>query len=82
MLIPRSELDRYNISDYVYENFSDESIYREYLKITSNEILEGYESLLTEPAKFLTNLLELVVTLNTVLKYRAIAKRELRKSNS
>jgi len=81
MKIPNEILTKYKIlvSEDWFPYGSEEYVYRQFLTNTDYEIIKGYESLLSEPLKFLTNLLALAKTLSEVSKYRAIARTEIEK---
>ncbi|MBQ0088126.1 MAG: hypothetical protein KBT27_02200 [Prevotellaceae bacterium] len=75
MKIPEEVLERYQISTL----HEDEDIYRTFLQRTDYEIIKGFESLLTEPLKFLQNIITLAATLKELSGWRAVARIEIEK---
>lgn len=78
MKIPTEILLKYKINTNDLCMYSDDtSIYYAFLNRTDFEIIKGFESLLSEPTKFLSNLVELAKTLKEVSGYRSLARQEI-----
>lgn len=75
--IPKEMFEKYKIS---LRHVDDKiGMYQTFLKATDYEIIKGFENLLTEPSKFLINIIELAKTLKEVSAYRQIARGEISK---
>ena len=53
--------------------------YKDFLKVTDEGIIEAFETLFSEPSKFLTNIISLSKTYADLLKWRAYARTQLAK---
>lgn len=56
-----------------------EKFYRQFLNVTDYEITRGYDKLLSEPLKFISNLTTLSSTLKSICEYREFARTEVKK---
>lgn len=78
MKIPTEILEKYGISTL---HIDDEiGTYDTFLNATDYYIVKAFETLMSEPAKFLTNIVLIAKENAEVMQYRAIARTELAKS--
>ena len=55
----------------------ERNFYLEFLNNTDYEIIKAFETLFSEPTKFLTNIVTLYKTYSEVIKWRAYARGEI-----
>ena len=77
MKIPTNILEKYNIST---NHLDDEcGTYDTFLKATDYYIIKAFETLMNNPASFLTNIVSIAKENSEVMQYRAVAREELAK---
>lgn len=77
MKIPIEIIEKYGVST---NHLDDEyGTYDTFLKATDFYIVKAFETLMSEPAKFLTNIISIAKENAEVMKYRTIARTELAK---
>lgn len=74
MKIPTELLEKYHIGT----DIGDEAIYDTFLKQTDYELIKSFEKLMEEPLKLVTNFVTIAKESAELVKYRAIARAELK----
>ena len=74
MKIPNELLEKYNVG----LDFGDEGAYRTFLIQTDYELIKSFEKLMGEPLKLVTNFVTIAKENAELVKYRAIARAELK----
>lgn len=76
-MIPTELLVKYNISTNHMDD--EECVYRTFLTVTDYEIIKSYETLMSEPTKFITNLATMYKNNKEVITWRVYAREQLNK---
>lgn len=75
MQIPVEVLEQYGVST---NHLDDEyGTYDTFLKVTNTAIIEAFETLMSNPTSFLTNIISIARDNATLMQYRTIARQEM-----
>ncbi len=74
MKIPNELLEKYHIGT----DFGEEATYYTFLIQTDYELIKSFEKLMGEPLKLVTNFVTIAKENAELVKYRAIARAELK----